>query len=145
MLTIAAQSEENCNGDKVNVYLDIFHAVQRITKTIPKRHPLCREIMKDVKLLFRQSKDKGEARTLPTPDIEELLDNVNVAQIEMKICICIVLAILFHHHNQKLMPSSTGESIISAQVLYNRQCKNVTQSNDGSVFGILSKTGTFRN
>ena len=47
-------------GQDTRVFLDIFHAAQRITKTISKRHPLCQSIMKDIKLLFRDPSDIGK-------------------------------------------------------------------------------------
>lgn len=62
-------------GKNVQVRLDLFHAVQRVTKTIRKRHPLCKQIMKDVKLLFRNPQDKGKKRTLPTPAADILNKN----------------------------------------------------------------------
>ena len=46
-------------GRHIRVCLDIFHATQRITRVIQKRHPLCKQVMKDVKLLFRDPGDKG--------------------------------------------------------------------------------------
>ena len=63
-------------GEGVCVRLDIVHAAQRITKTISKRHPLCKSIMKDIKLLFRDPSDIGKLRTLPTPDKDILINNV---------------------------------------------------------------------
>ena len=45
-------------GQDVLVRLDLFHAAQRITKAIRKRHPLCNQVMKDVEQLFRDPKDK---------------------------------------------------------------------------------------
>ena len=63
-------------GQDTRVYLDIFHAAQRITKTISKRHPLCQSIMKDIKLLLRDPSDIGKQRTLPTPHKDTLLKNI---------------------------------------------------------------------
>ena len=40
-------------GQNVSIQLDIFHAVQRITLALSKRHPLYNHILKDIKLLFR--------------------------------------------------------------------------------------------
>ena len=51
----------------MSVKLDIFHAVQRITRILPKRHLLYSQILKDIKLLYRDPKDSGQDRTLPTP------------------------------------------------------------------------------
>ncbi len=63
-------------GPHVHVCLYLFHAAQRITKAIPKRHPLCKHMMKDVKMLFRDPRDTGQERTLPTPDIGVLTNNL---------------------------------------------------------------------
>lgn len=59
-------------GETVSIKLDIFHAVQRITRVLSKRHPLYGQIMKDIKLLFRDPKDTGKERTLPTPTSDVL-------------------------------------------------------------------------
>lgn len=72
---ITRQKLQGILGPHVQVRLDLFHATQRITKAIRKRHPLCKQIMKDVKLLFRNPRDKGQQRTLPTPTVDILLKN----------------------------------------------------------------------
>ena len=64
-------------GPNVRIHLDIFHATQRITKTIPKRHPLFQLVMKDIRMLFRDARDKGHQRTLPTAGVDVLLKNVD--------------------------------------------------------------------
>ena len=60
-------------GPNVHAYLHIFHAAQRITKTITKRHPLCKLVMKDMQMLFRDPRYKGHQRNTPTPSIDVLL------------------------------------------------------------------------
>lgn len=54
-------------GDHLVVYLDIFHAVKRVSDKIPKRHPLRRECMRDWQVVFRDPSDLGEKRHCPTP------------------------------------------------------------------------------
>ena len=54
-------------GAHLKVYLDIFHAVQRITKKIPKRHPYHSNCLKCLTLVFRDPSDCGSVRTLSTP------------------------------------------------------------------------------
>jgi len=54
-------------GPQLKVYLDVFHAVQRITKTLPKRHPYHRDCLKSLQLVFRDPSDHGPVRTKPTP------------------------------------------------------------------------------
>ena len=39
-------------GRNITVKLDIFHATQRITRVIHKRHPLCRQVMNDIKFFI---------------------------------------------------------------------------------------------
>ena len=63
-------------GPHVRICLDLFHATQRITKAITERHAMCKYVMKDVKLLFRDPRDKGRQRTLPTPSIDTLAQNL---------------------------------------------------------------------
>ena len=54
-------------GQNIFVKLDIFDAVQKITRVLSKRHPLYTQIVKGIKVLFRDPKDTGKDRTLPTP------------------------------------------------------------------------------
>ena len=63
-------------GQNISVKLDIFHAVQRITRVLSKRHPLYTQIVKGIKVLFRDPKDTGKDRTLPTPTSEILGKNL---------------------------------------------------------------------
>ena len=64
-------------GENVSVKLDIFHAVQRITKKLPKRHPLFKLCTDDLRLVFRQSNDLGHKREATTPDSNTILENIN--------------------------------------------------------------------
>lgn len=59
-------------GSQLKVFLDIFHAVQRITKKIPKRHPYNSECLKSLTLVFRDPLDQGNDRTMPTPPSDQL-------------------------------------------------------------------------
>ena len=59
-------------GPQLQVFLDIFHAVQRITKKIPKRHPFHSECMKSLRMVFRDPLDQGIKRTMPTPPKDQL-------------------------------------------------------------------------
>ena len=62
----------------VLVKLDIFHATQRITRALPKRHMLYSQILRDIKLLFRDQKDTGQHRTLPTPSAHVLTNQIDM-------------------------------------------------------------------
>ena len=64
---------QQLSGSNVTVKLDIFHAVQRVCRVLPKRHMLYSQILKDIKLLFRDPKDTGQIRSLPTPAPDILL------------------------------------------------------------------------
>ena len=52
------------------MFLDVFNAVQRVTSTIPKRHPYHHECIKSLQLVFRDPSDQGIARTKATPPPE---------------------------------------------------------------------------
>jgi len=64
-------------GPNIVVKLDLFHAVQRITKTLPKRHPFFHQCVDELKLVFRQPNDLGRKRTAPTPDAECISKNID--------------------------------------------------------------------
>ena len=64
-------------GDQLIVYLDIFHAVKRLSDKIPKRNPLRRDCLKELKMVFRDPSDQGEKRTLVTPSPEILQSNID--------------------------------------------------------------------
>ena len=63
-------------GEDVQVKLDLFHAVQRITRKIRKRHPFYSQCVNDLRLVFRQKGDYGVKRTQPTPEAAEILKNI---------------------------------------------------------------------
>lgn len=65
---------QNLLGD-VRVVLDIFHAVQRITKTIPMGNVFRRDLLVDIRNLFRRPGDQGPRRTQRTPDQDTLKEN----------------------------------------------------------------------
>lgn len=71
-------------GSGVTVFLDIFHAVQRITRKIPKRHPFYAACVHDLRLVFRSPGDQGDRRTKPTPQSSELLKNMNAFTAKWK-------------------------------------------------------------
>ena len=59
-------------GMNLKVYLDVFHAVQRISRKIPKRHPFYYECLQSLRLVFLNPSDLGSKRTQQTPSIELL-------------------------------------------------------------------------
>ena len=60
----------------VSVKLDIFHAVQRIIKTLRKGTVESHKFSKEVGLVFRKDGDVGEDRVFPTPDPECIESNL---------------------------------------------------------------------
>ena len=60
----------------VSVKLDIFHAVQRIIKTLRKGTVESHKFSKEVGLVFRKDGDVGEDRMFPTPDPECIESNL---------------------------------------------------------------------
>ena len=60
-------------GPGVAVKLDLFHGVQRVTKTLSRKHThkLTQRCMQDLRLVFRQDGDSSERRmcTTPTPQV----------------------------------------------------------------------------
>lgn len=59
-------------GSNTAAKLDLFHAVQRITKALRKRHPLHHQCLLDLRQVFRQNGDSGERRLADTPPPREI-------------------------------------------------------------------------
>lgn len=57
----------------VPVKLDLFHAVQRLSSTIPKGTKYRAEILRTYSLVFRDPQELGEQRLLNTPQPEVLI------------------------------------------------------------------------
>ncbi len=64
-------------GSDLGVYLDLFHAVKRISDKIPKRHPLRHECMKDLRMVFREEYDRGVERGFATPVPKVMLEQMD--------------------------------------------------------------------
>ena len=60
-------------GDTVQVKLDLFHAVQCVTRTLPKSHSLFHQCVGELRNVFCQDGDRSEERKCdtPTPDMME--------------------------------------------------------------------------
>ena len=54
-------------GSEVLVKLDIFHAVQRVTKILSKKHLLMKDCVRELQLVFRCDGDSGKDRLTETP------------------------------------------------------------------------------
>ena len=61
----------------VDVKLDLFHAVQRVTKVIPKGSEISKKFSKDLGMIFRQNGDCGEIREMATPSQAVILENLD--------------------------------------------------------------------
>ena len=64
-------------GVNVKVKLDIFHAVQRITRHMSKRHEFYGQCVSDLRLAFRKKEDQGRKRTQSTPEPNEIASNLD--------------------------------------------------------------------
>ena len=60
----------------VPIKLDLFHAIQRFTSSVPKRKQYHAKITRDYSLVFRAPTDIGEKRPENTPDSHVLQDNL---------------------------------------------------------------------
>ena len=65
-------------GPDLAVKLDIFHAFQRISSKISKRHPFYSRCLQDLRLMFRDPSDVGKTRAKETPDPNTLLKNADM-------------------------------------------------------------------
>ena len=64
-------------GTHLNVRLDIFHAVKRVSDKVPNRHPLRHECMNEFSMVFRDPTDRGAERTKATPAPAVLVAQLN--------------------------------------------------------------------
>ena len=94
-----------CYFPLVPFKLDIFHAVQRIVKTLPKGTVESQTFAKEVGLLFHRDGDIGEERMFATPDPDCI--ESNMVQLLFKwrgrLSVATVNAIEnLRHHGQKV-------------------------------------------
>ena len=64
-------------GEDVIVKLDLFHAVQRVTRVMSKKHALFHTCMQDLRMIFREPTDIWEKRTMKTPSSVQIESNLN--------------------------------------------------------------------
>lgn len=64
---------EKILGNKVQVKLDVFHAVQRVIQTLSKSHSLYQQCVSELHNVFRKDGDISEIRSFdtPLPDVME--------------------------------------------------------------------------
>lgn len=63
-------------GQDIQVKLDLFHAVQRVSRAMSRQHILYLPCIRDFKMILRNATDRGEKRTMPTPDSDTLNRNI---------------------------------------------------------------------
>ena len=64
-------------GTGTSVKLDIFHAVQRITRAMSKKHVFFHTCMNDFRMVFRHTNDIGRVRNNNTPECKFIQTNLN--------------------------------------------------------------------
>lgn len=64
-------------GKNTKVLLDLFHATQRLTRTIVKTHPFQRSCVRDCSRVFRRSDDQSNERKMETAPKENILKNLD--------------------------------------------------------------------
>lgn len=115
------------NFANADVKLDIFHAVQRITKKVSKKNEFWKEIQKNLRVVFRQSNDVKKERKLSTPNSEIILNSFDN----------------FVRKWEKLK-DSTDTPIFSSDAL--KACMNLRKHIEkGCLSDIPTGTGTNRN
>ena len=103
----------------VEVKLDLFHAVKRVTAHVPKsgHHYLSSSFINDFKLMFRAEGDCGEERKMDTPD-----ETVIAANMEKLL------------HRWKDVKYESGETVLNANV-----CKEMEKLKCHILKGCLSR------
>ena len=67
---------EGIFSSKTAVKLDVFHAVQRVTRAMSKKHMFFHTCVKDLRMIFRHPTDIGMKRALDTPEPHHMLQNM---------------------------------------------------------------------
>ena len=62
-------------GVSINVKLDLFHAVQRISRTLSKNDKYYSQFLSELRMMFRFPGDLSKNRSMPTPTTSVLLEN----------------------------------------------------------------------
>ena len=113
-------------GDGLKVYLDLFHAVKRISDKIPKRHPLRKECVEDLRMVFRDPTDQGSKRTKETPSAAILIKNIRNFEDRWK------------------STQSAGKMVLNQAAI--KEIRNLeVHMNKGCLSGIKPGRGTNRN
>ena len=70
------QKLQSIFGRDMKVSLDLFHAVQRISSKLSKRHSFHGPCLHDLSMVFRDPSDQGLVRTMVTPSPHVLIENL---------------------------------------------------------------------
>ena len=73
-------------GDHTDIKLDVFHAIQKFTRKMPKRHPHFQQCKDDLKLVVRNPSDTGDLRKELTALTEQMM--INIEEFERKWTVC---------------------------------------------------------
>lgn len=66
-------------GNDTKVFLDLFHAISRVTRHIPKKHLFSKECINDFSKIFRSPKDRNtRKRTCHTPEKDIMLLHLSI-------------------------------------------------------------------
>ena len=64
-------------GENISVKLDVFHAVQRVSRAMSKKHLLFYACIHDFRMVFRDPSDICKKRTMNTPDEVKMMNNMD--------------------------------------------------------------------
>ncbi len=73
-------------GNDALIKLDVFHAIQRITRKLPKRHPFFRQCKNELKLVVRNPSDIGEDRKQDTTTPKQMIENLHDFETKWTTC-----------------------------------------------------------
>ena len=110
-------------GNDTIVKLDIFHAIQRITRVMSKKHLLFFTCMNDFKMIFRKPSDIGQKRTMSTPTSEQILVNIENFVTKWKNA---------EHNGHKILNEKVMEQIYSLQVHIRHGCLSDIEPGGGT-------------
>ncbi|CAB4030423.1 Hypothetical predicted protein [Paramuricea clavata] len=111
----------------VCIKLDIFHAVQRLVRKIPKRSKYSSDMAKEYGLVFRQPVDIGKERSSPSPPADVILRNLQ------KFCL-----------KWESIQSAAGTNVLTKEML--KEIRNIkVHINKGCLSDIPVGCGTNRN
>ena len=77
MIVANLGKKHNLLGSHIPVKLDLFHAVQRISKIIPIIHVHASQFLKELRMVFRSDGDCGDKILFPTPSSQKLIENLD--------------------------------------------------------------------